>query len=117
MSLLARSLDILQGDTTMYLGYLLPVIVPLKSKLQQLKYDGLKFCDPSDNSILNGVQDRFQALFNRFYLINAACLHSKFKFDWITEQSEKDPCMQRIERLLNLNIIYTKKNQREERSS
>lgn len=56
MAPLATSLDILQGDKEMYMGYLLPVISTLQENLEGL--NNLTYCKPMADSILSGVQKR-----------------------------------------------------------
>lgn len=108
---LSCSLDILQQDTNMYMGFLLPVIVTLEDKLNSLKNKGLKFCVPLLDSILHGIQKRFKALFSNSDLIMSTCLHPKFKFDWLTNEMEKNEAMAKIKQLIEIDL---KKNTDEE---
>lgn len=55
MAPLAAALDILQGETSMYMGFLLPVISSLEISLQNLKNDRLTYCEPLRKAVLDGV--------------------------------------------------------------
>lgn len=58
MKPLAQALDILQGDTGMYMGYLLPVLTILKEKLQKLDINKFTYCQPLIAAILQGLNNR-----------------------------------------------------------
>lgn len=62
MEPLARALDILQSDTGMYFGYLLPVLTSLQEKLDQLTTDELKDCHSLLIAVKNGLQKRYLLL-------------------------------------------------------
>lgn len=55
---LAHALDILQGDTGMYMGYLLPVLNTLRQKLQNLIDNGLINCHSLVRAVLIGSDER-----------------------------------------------------------
>ena len=58
MSPLAMALDHLQGDSTMYLGYVLPMIIYLKSYLKE-EMEAADKCKLLADVILKGVQKHF----------------------------------------------------------
>lgn len=58
MKPLAVSLDLIQGEKEMYLGYLLPVINTLLNSTQKLREDGLEHFDLLAERIITGVKDR-----------------------------------------------------------
>lgn len=60
MQPLACALDILQGEQNMYVGYLLPTLVSLESKLKSLK-PTLKYAGPLADAVLAGIAKRFTA--------------------------------------------------------
>lgn len=63
MEPLARALDILQSDTGMYLGYLLPVLTTLKEKLDKISITELKDCHPLLTAVQQGIHKRYLLLY------------------------------------------------------
>jgi hypothetical protein len=94
MNPVAASLDKLQSEKQMYMGYLLPTLTILKQRLLVLQNavgnEGLRFCVPLAKSLLLGVETRFGALFNDNELLLASVLHPKFKLNWLSSQEEKE---------------------------
>lgn len=78
MAPLAKSLDILQAENKSYFGYLLPVIQALLLKLQKSK-ESLKYCEPLNVSLTQGVKNRFRHFFIDKNVVTASVLHPKFK--------------------------------------
>ena len=68
----------LQGDKTMYLGYLLPTIDVLKTKLRKLK-PSLKICGPLVDSLICGLEKRFDRLLQDEFHLLATISHPRFK--------------------------------------
>lgn len=69
MKPIAKSLDILQGDKIVSIGYLLPTLCAIKKSLNNMKAENqLKYCLPLVDVLLNKINTR--CLFNYF---NFAC--------------------------------------------
>lgn len=58
MKPLAQALDILQAETGMYMGYLLPVLKTLKEKLEKVNKSGYTYCQPLIAAIQQGLDTR-----------------------------------------------------------
>ena len=82
----ARALNVLQSETNTHLGWLLPVISELQSKLRRHEAS-VKMCHPLISALQQGVQRRFQVMMEDRELISAAILLPKFKTSW-TEEAE-----------------------------
>ncbi|XP_067210363.1 uncharacterized protein [Linepithema humile] len=89
MEPLARALDVLQSDTGMYMGYLLPVLSTLQQKLENLSKSNLINCHSLVLAIQQGLNKRFFTTFEKKELIIASCLHPKFKLNWLTGKKKK----------------------------
>ena len=92
MEPLAVTLDVLQGDKYACLGYLLPTLSQLKSKLAAIHLTVVK---PLYIALSQGIDKRFGS-----ELTDTAVTHPKFKVDWI-----KDPDMKRRCTMLLANAI------------
>ncbi|EZA53798.1 hypothetical protein X777_06862, partial [Ooceraea biroi] len=89
MKPVAQALDILQSETGMYMGYLLPVLKTVKEKLETLNKSGFTHCQSLIAAVQQGLDKRFSTLFEKKELIIASCLHPKFKLNWINGEERK----------------------------
>ncbi|XDV25427.1 hypothetical protein PO909_029347, partial [Leuciscus waleckii] len=78
MSPMAKAIDILQAETNIQMGWLLPTLTQLKTKLDRIK-PSLKFSKPLVDAIQLGLKNRFSENFEDPELIAAAILLPKFK--------------------------------------
>ncbi|XP_075309263.1 uncharacterized protein LOC142370722 [Odontesthes bonariensis] len=81
MAPVAKALDVLQGETYVQMGWLVPTITILKNKLQNLRLS-TKFCRPLIDALLKGLEKRFEHILTEPELIAAAILVPKFKTSW-----------------------------------
>ncbi len=81
-----KALNILQSETNTHLGWLLPVISELPSKLRRQEAS-TKMCLPLTRAIQHGVQMPFEGMMEDPELISAAILLPKFKTGW-TEKAD-----------------------------
>ncbi|XP_034021188.1 uncharacterized protein LOC117505752 [Thalassophryne amazonica] len=81
MAPVAKALDVLQGDTNVQMGWLVPMITILKNKLQNLRLS-TKFCRPLIDALLKGLEKHFEHVLTEPELIAAAILVPKFKTSW-----------------------------------
>jgi len=58
MKPLARALDILQGESGMYMGYLLPVLKTLQEKMEKFNKNGFTYCQSLITVIQQGLNKR-----------------------------------------------------------
>lgn len=58
MKPLSQALDVLQSETGMYMGYLLPILTTLKEKIDKLSKSGLIYCQPLIPAIQQGLNKR-----------------------------------------------------------
>ena len=56
MSPVAKALDVLQGETSVQMGWLVPTITLLRTKLQHL-HVASKFCEPLITAILQALKN------------------------------------------------------------
>ncbi|XDV35100.1 hypothetical protein PO909_005128 [Leuciscus waleckii] len=85
MSPVAKALDVLQGETNVQMGWLVPTITLLKTKLQHLHISS-KFCRPLIDALLAGLEKRFGQMLKDPELIAAAILVPKFKTCWTSDE-------------------------------
>ncbi|XP_067283542.1 uncharacterized protein [Pseudorasbora parva] len=86
MSPVAMALDVLQGESSVQMGWLVPTITLLKTKLQHLHVTS-KFCDPLIAALLSGLEKRFGEMLADPELIAAAILVPKFKTCWTSDEN------------------------------
>lgn len=60
MQPIAKSLDILQGDKHVCLGYLLPTLTAINKSLKSLS--SLNYCMPLVNALQKGIEKRYLIL-------------------------------------------------------
>lgn len=78
MSPLAKAVDVLQGEASVMMGWLVPTITLLKSKLQHLRISS-NFCGPLIDALQGGLEKRFNQMLKDPELIAAAILVPKFR--------------------------------------
>lgn len=81
MKPLVKALNILQSESTTYMGWLLPVIQQLLSKLSRLETSS-KTCVPLIRALQNGLQKHIGPMMEDPELAAAAVLLPKFKTSW-----------------------------------
>ncbi|XP_060782746.1 uncharacterized protein LOC132889959 [Neoarius graeffei] len=84
MAPVAKALDVLQGETNVQMGWLVPTITILKNKLQSLSISS-KYCRPLIDALLKGLEKRFEQVLKEPELIAAAILVPKFKTGWTSD--------------------------------
>lgn len=62
MKPLAQSLDKLQGENGMYMGYLLPVLSMLKKNIDDFEKKNYTFCQPLVLAIKSGYRKRWRCI-------------------------------------------------------
>ncbi|XP_015121281.1 uncharacterized protein LOC107044049 [Diachasma alloeum] len=81
------ALQILQGDTDVSYGYLLPTLISTKNKLTKLLSEDLTYCKPLVTVLATSLQTRFSNYFNvdedGEAAAVAAAVHPKFKLRWL----------------------------------
>ncbi|XP_070166006.1 uncharacterized protein [Polyergus mexicanus] len=70
-------------------SHLLPVLSTLQRKLENLNKSDLIDCHSLVEAIQQGLNKRFLTIFETKELIIAACLHPKFKLNWLTGEKRK----------------------------
>lgn len=91
---IAIAIDRLQGETDIFYGELLPTLLTVETKLQNLK-NSWRYVEPLLNTITAGFQKRFSDLLNLNTnenhvrdVIIASVSHPYFKLRWITINNE-----------------------------
>ncbi|XP_061750887.1 uncharacterized protein LOC133549465 [Nerophis ophidion] len=86
MKPVAMALNILQGQSSLHMGFLLPTLHQLQNKLKKLE-SSCKVCRPLIDVLQEGIQKRFGEMMKQPELIAAAILLSKFRTSWTTDDS------------------------------
>lgn len=77
----SMDLNILQSKTNTQMGWLIPTIYLLDSKLKKIEAS-IKACLPLIHALYQGLQKRFGEFVEDTELISAAILLPKFKMSW-----------------------------------
>ncbi len=85
MSPLAKALNILQAEIDVQMGWLLPTLTLLISKLDQIRITS-RYCKPLVDAIQGGLQQRFGNMLVEPEFIAAAILVPKFKTSWTSDE-------------------------------
>lgn len=88
MQPLACALDILQAETKCFIGYLLPTLTSLRTKLLGIK-PTLKLAIPLADAVLAGLNKRFQDYDTRHDLILASVTLPQFRMRWLEDDDKK----------------------------
>ena len=78
----ANTLDLLQSEEKGFMGYLLPSLYGLRSKLVQIQ-DRSIYCDPLAQALITGIDKRFGSMMTDPKLLAASLIHPHFKTDWL----------------------------------
>lgn len=70
--------DVLQGEASVQMGWLVPILTVLKTKLQHLRLSS-NFCGPLVDALQAGLERRFRQMLADPELIAAAILVPKFR--------------------------------------
>ncbi len=84
MSPVAKSLNILQGEINIQMGWLLLTITTLTTKLEKSR-PSLRFCKPLVDALLKGLRKRFESMMSEPELI--AVLVPRFKTSWTSNDT------------------------------
>ena len=83
MKPITKALGILQSEKNAYMGWLLPILYELLSKMEKVK-QSTPYCKVLSSAIIDGIKTRFGSMMEDEKLIAAAILIPKFKTDWTT---------------------------------
>ncbi|KAK6300562.1 hypothetical protein J4Q44_G00286600 [Coregonus suidteri] len=86
MKPVAMALNILQGESSVHMGLLLPTLYQLRDKLKKLE-STCKMCTPLVHALQQGIQKRFGDVMKEPELIAAAILLPRFRTSWTTEEN------------------------------
>lgn len=86
MKPVAMALNILQGESSVHMGLLLPTLYQLRDKLKRLK-SSCKMCTSLVHTLQQGIQKRFGDVMKEPELIAAAILLPRFRTSWTTEEN------------------------------
>lgn len=84
---IAQALDYLQAEKNCFYGQLIPTLISLKLRLDELKNQKLRYLFNLISPLCNKLHDRFKNYFNLSHeaddAILATCFHPLFKMRWI----------------------------------
>lgn len=86
MSPIAKALNILQAETDVQMGWLLPTLTLLISKLDRVRTTS-RYCKPLVDALQAGLQKRFGNMLVEPEFIAAAILVPKFKTSWTLDEN------------------------------
>ncbi|XP_051785610.1 uncharacterized protein LOC127528779 [Erpetoichthys calabaricus] len=86
MKPIAMALNILQGESSVHMGFLLPTLYQLQEKLKRLE-SSCNMCRPLVNALREGIQKHFGDVMKEPELTAAAILLPRFRTSWITDES------------------------------
>lgn len=86
MSPIAKALNILQAEIDVQMGWLLPTLTLLISKLDRIGITS-RYCKPLVGALQEGLQQRFGNMLVEPEFIAAAILVPKFKTSWTSDES------------------------------
>lgn len=86
MKPVAMALNVLQGETSVHMGFLLPTLHQLQDKLKRLQAS-CKMCGCLIDSLQRGITKRFGDIMQEPELIAAAILLPKFRTSWTTDDN------------------------------
>ena len=95
MKPVANALGILQTEKNCYLGILLPTLISLRNKVNQVK-DQVRYATPLISAVLDGIESRFGSWFNDENLTLATVTLPHFRLRWCIN----DECKERARNLL-----------------
>jgi hypothetical protein len=96
MEPISEALNVLQADVNISIGYLLPTLTILLSKMENLKEKGaIKHWKPLLNTMIESVKRRFAESLVDEELHIASMVHSLFKAKLMPEGEERDAKVQR----------------------
>lgn len=81
----AKAIDVLQGETSVQMGWLIPTITVLKKKLHNLRLSS-KCCVPLIEALQVGFEKRFGEMLKDPEFIAATILLPKFRRCWTTDE-------------------------------
>ncbi|KAL7879801.1 hypothetical protein SRHO_G00020550 [Serrasalmus rhombeus] len=105
MSPVAKALNILQAEIDVQMGWLLPTLTLLISKLDQIRITS-RYCKPLSDALKEGLQQRFRDTLVEPEFIAAAVLIPKFKTSWTSDEN-----------IVKLGLDYIKDHLEEEPSN
>ena len=82
-----RAINVLQGERSCYVGFLLPIITKLKKELTDMSTNST-FCAFLTEALIAGIDKRFEEDFAKDEYYIAAALHPQIKLSWL-ESAEK----------------------------
>ncbi|XP_058629915.1 uncharacterized protein LOC131539375 [Onychostoma macrolepis] len=103
MKPVAMALNLLQGESSVHMGFLLPTLYQLQDKLKKLE-STCKVCQPLLKALHGGILKRFGEFMKEPELIAAAILLPKFRTAWTTDQSILTTGLDYIKDQLEINL-------------
>ena len=87
MAPVARSIDLLQAEKKMFMGYLVPTIDSLCKQLaDKLTAESSTTCKPLLKALIDGIDTRFSDIVNEPATLAATILHLRFKtYNWMAD--------------------------------
>ena len=88
---LAQSIDLLQGEKKCYLGFLIPTILSLKSKLSE-KLPHVTYTANILTAVIEALDNRFGAMLSSHDAKMATTTMPKFRLCWLSPEKKEDMC-------------------------
>ena len=85
MKPISKAIDILQCEKNVYMGWLLPTVYQLHSKMEKVRRS-TQYCNALASAIIDGIEKRFGKMMKDPELIASSILVPKFKNQWTSEE-------------------------------
>ena len=85
MKPVVKAIDILQSEKNVYMGWLLPTLYELQSKMEKVRRS-THYCKALASAIIDGINERFGEMMKDRELIASSILVPKFKNHWTAEE-------------------------------
>ncbi|XP_060773195.1 uncharacterized protein LOC132883505 [Neoarius graeffei] len=101
---LAQSIDLLQGEKKCFLGFLIPTILSLKSKLSE-KLANVTLTAHIITAVINAIDSRFGAMLSSHEAKMATTTMPKFRLCWLPAEKKENMCKTLIQEAASLDTI------------
>ena len=106
MAPISCGIDVLQGEQSASLGYLLPTLTVMKTQLCEMvqRSTPLTLCQALVEALLSAIDRRFVDVLEDPKAKLAAAVHPKFKLDWVDDVTERENLVELLKRSMRQQV-------------